>query len=67
MKCLFYLYEEIINDVDAFTRNVEELKRKFSSSRPAIKPPHIEAFFDLIEEGSYLYSYDVKYSIKQYI
>ena len=54
MKCLFYLYEEIINDVDAFTRNVEELKRKFSSSRPAIKPPHIEAFFDLIEEGSFI-------------
>lgn len=70
MKSSFYLYEEILNDTDVFTqnlRNIKELKRKFSSSRPAIEPPHIEAFFDLIEEGSYLYSYDVKYSIKQYM
>ena len=62
-KGSFYLYEEMINDIDAFSQNL----RKFTNVNPSREPPHLEAFFDLIETGSYLYSYDVKYSMEQYM
>lgn len=69
-KGTYYLYGELINDIDVFSKNIMQyakIRQKLSSQRPSAEAPHIEAFLDLVEGSSYLYSYDVKYAAKKYM
>lgn len=68
-----YLYGELINDIDAFDKNIRSIKEideKFKSSEPyRNKPETIQAFINLISTDNieYISSYEVKHESSDYI